>query len=215
MAKKAGAKAFLILPTLKMFKIAVKLDTTKSLDKKEKVVHKKHTAITLDDELYSIIALLQKDIEFISEPFRHIIEALDISYERLFNQIDKLLQSGVLRRFASILNHKKAGFSSNAMVVWQIDEQNAQAIGESAAAFSAVSHCYLRPTYKEWPYNLFTMIHASSPEELEETIQMIQAEIAHSAHMALHSIEEFKKVRILYFSEAFDIYEKEVLDEIS
>jgi len=215
LATKTKAKNYLILPTIKMFKIAVKLDTTKNKSIKEEVVQKTYTTIELNDEYYKIIEVLQKDIEFTKEPFRYIIDTLGISYERLFAVCEELLSSGVMRRFASILNHKKAGFGSNAMVVWEIDENMAGEIGKKAASFSSVSHCYLRPVYKEWKYNLFTMIHAQSSQELQKIIETIANEIEFKSNMILHSLKEFKKVRIVYFSNEFDKFEQRILNEIS
>ena len=207
-AELTNANDFLILPTLKMFKISVKLDTTKQLAHKEEVVKKTHKELDLTDEHYRVIELLQQDIEFINEPFLEMRNRLGITYERFFEIANELKDSGVMRRFASILNHKKAGFGSNAMVVWEIDEDRGDEIGKIAASFSAVSHCYLRPTFETWRYNLFTMIHASSSSELQNTIDLIASEITFTSNMILHSLQEFKKVRIIYFSNEFALWEK-------
>lgn len=207
-AELTNANEFLILPTLKMFKISVKLDTTKQLSHKEEVVKKAHKELDLTEEHFRVIELLQQDIKFINEPFVEMKNKLEMTYERFFELINELKESGVMRRFASILNHKKAGFSSNAMVVWEIDETKGDEIGQVAAGFSAVSHCYLRPTFETWRYNLFTMIHASSPNELQNTISLIASEIEFKSNMILHSLEEFKKVRIIYFSNEFAVWEK-------
>ncbi len=208
LAKKTKAKDFIILPTLKLFKISVKLDTTSKEEKQEEVVKKSFTDLTLTQYHYKFIKLLQKDIEFTSEPFKFIIDELGVSYDELFKVIEEFNSSGVMRRFASILNHRKAGFSANAMVVWEIDENNAASFGEKAASFSAVSHCYLRPQYPNWKYNLFTMIHGKSVEEVQETIDGIAKAIEFKDKMALYSSREFKKVRIVYFSDEFEAWEK-------
>jgi DNA-binding Lrp family transcriptional regulator len=199
---------YLILPTLKMFKISVKLDTTKQLSHKEEVIKRAHKELTLTDEHFRVIELLQQDIKFIDEPFLEMKDKLNITYEKFFELVNELKDSGVMRRFASILNHKKAGFNANAMVVWEIDENKGDEIGQIAASFSAVSHCYLRPTFTNWKYNLFTMIHAGSSDELQNTINLIASEIEFKSNMILHSLQEFKKVRIIYFSNEFLVWEK-------
>ena len=114
-----------------------------------------------------------------------------------------------MRRFASILNHRKAGFNANAMVVWDVAEgKEGEAIGAKAAAFSAVSHCYLRPKYANWPYNLFTMVHGKTHEETNGIIEEMAKEIPTSNYMPLYSTREFKKVRIEYFTPAFREWEE-------
>ncbi len=208
LASKTQAKNFIILPTLKLFKISVKLDTTNSQSQKENINTKNYKELLLNETHYELIKHLQKDIALVNEPFKAIIEELNISYETLFAHIQEFLEAGVIRRYASILNHRNAGFNANAMVVWNINENNAQAIGKEAASYSAVSHCYLRPKYENWPYNLFTMIHGKTKEETQSVIDNIANSIEHSSYMPLYSSREFKKVRIDYFSEAFYAWEQ-------
>ena len=208
LAKMTKAEDYIMLPTLKLFKINVKLNTTGKDEKKEKVKKVIHTDIELTPLHYELIKRIQYDIEFVSEPFAKIIKELDISYERFFEILQELQESGMMRRFASILNHRKAGFNANAMVVWDVNEEKGEDIGEKAAAFSAVSHCYLRPKYENWPYNLFTMVHGKTTEETNGIIEEMAKEIDSSAHMPLYSSREFKKVRIEYFTPNFETWEK-------
>lgn len=203
------ADDFIILPTLKLFKINVKLNTTGKDEKKEEVKRVQHKEIELTPLHHSIIRYAQNDIEFVHEPFKKIVDAIGIDYDTFFGALDELQEAGVMRRFASILNHRKAGFSANAMVVWDVDEQNGEMIGEKAAAFSAVSHCYLRPKYPNWPYNLFTMVHGKSEEETNSIIEEMAAEIDAKSHMPLYSSREFKKVRIEYFTPEFEAWEEQ------
>ncbi|MFA5233596.1 MAG: Lrp/AsnC family transcriptional regulator [Sulfurimonas sp.] len=209
LAEATGAEDYIILPTLKLFKINVKLNTTGNDEKKEEVKKVKHTDIELTPLHHSIIRYAQNDIEMVKEPFKKIVEALNIDYDTFFNALSELQEAGVMRRFASILNHRKAGFSANAMVVWDVDEENGEAIGEKAAAFSAVSHCYLRPKYENWQYNLFTMVHGKSTEETNAIIEEMALEIDSKSHMPLYSSREFKKVRIEYFTPEFEAWEEQ------
>lgn len=207
LAEATGAEDYIMLPTLKLFKINVKLNTTGKDEKKEEVKKVKHTEIELTPLHHAIIRAAQYDIEMIQEPFKAIIEELNIDYDTFFKILDELQEAGVMRRFASILNHRKAGFSANAMVVWDVDEEKGEAIGERAAAFSAVSHCYLRPKYSNWPYNLFTMVHGKSEQETNSIIEEMASEIDSKSHMPLYSSREFKKVRIEYFTPEFEAWE--------
>ena len=207
LAKATEADDYIMLPTLKLFKISVKLNTTGKDEKKEKVKKVKHTEIEMTPLYHAVIKRAQYDIAIESEPFKQTIDELGISYERFFTILVELQEAGIMRRFASILNHRKAGFNANAMVVWDVDAENGEAIGESAAAFSAVSHCYLRPKYANWPYNLFTMVHGKTTEETNAIIEEMAGEINAKSHMPLYSSREFKKVRIEYFTPAFEAWE--------
>jgi DNA-binding Lrp family transcriptional regulator len=214
LAKLTQADDFIILPTLKLFKINVKLNTTGKDEKKEKVKKVIHKEIELTPLHHEIILRVQYDIEFVSEPFKHIIDQLNIDYDKFFSILQELQDAGIMRRFASILNHRKAGFNANAMVVWDVDENKGEAIGEKAAAFSAVSHCYLRPKYPNWPYNLFTMVHGKTTEETNGIIEEMAQEIESKSHMPLYSSREFKKVRIEYFTPAFQQWEENIASQL-
>ena len=211
LAKKTNAVEYIMLPTLKLFKISVKLDTTGKDAKKEKVAKVKKQFIELTPLHHKVIALAQNDIPIVSEPFKETVKALGLTYEAFFGILNELKEAGVMRRFAGILNHRKAGFNANAMVVWDIDERKGEEIGRKAAEFSAVSHCYLRPKYANWPYNLFTMVHGKTTEETNAIIAEMALEIEHFSRRPLYSTREFKKVRIKYFSSAFEEWEDENL----
>ncbi len=208
-AKLTHAEEYIMLPTLKLFKINVKLNTTGKDEKKEKVKKVVHKEIELTQLHRDIIRLAQYDIDMVSEPFAKIVEEVGTDYETFFNILQELQEAGIMRRFASILNHRKAGFNANAMVVWDIDEEKGEAIGANAAAFSVVSHCYLRPKYANWPYNLFTMVHAKTTEESSEIIEEMAKEIPNKSYMPLYSSREFKKVRIEYFTPASEMWEEQ------
>ncbi|MFA6761291.1 MAG: Lrp/AsnC family transcriptional regulator [Sulfurimonas sp.] len=212
LAKKTNAIEYIILPTLKLFKINVKLDTTGKDEKKEEVKKVVHKDIELTPLHHQIIRYTQNDIEFVSEPFKKIVDALGISYEEYFKALGELQDAGVMRRFASILNHRKAGFSANAMVVWDVDEAKGEEIGAKAAAFSAVSHCYLRPKYPNWPYNLFSMVHGKTMEETNGIIEEMAKEVEHKSYMPLYSTKEFKKVRVEYFTPEFNEWEERYIN---
>ena len=207
LSKLTKADDYIILPTLKLFKISVKLDTTNKEAKKEKVAKKEFKKMDLDEYHYNIIKEAQKDIQIISEPFKEAVEKLNMSYDEFFDMLNQFKDAGVMRRFASILNHRRAGFNANAMVVWDIDETKGEQIGEIAASFSAVSHCYLRPKYPTWNYNLFTMIHGKTKEDTQAVIDSIAEEIEYKDKMPLYSSREFKKVRIQYFCDDFKSWE--------
>jgi len=208
--ERTGAEDAIVLPTLKMFKISVKMDTTGKRAKKEKLKKLAHKEIELTPRHISVIKELQKDIEVVSEPFKKATEKLGLSYDEFFAIAKELKESGVMRRFATILNHRKAGFGANAMSVWAVPEDKGESIGKEMAEFSAVSHCYLRPSYPNWPYNLFAMVHAKTQEECDTLIEEMAKESGLTEYGKLYSTVEFKKQRLVYFDDAFKAWEKEV-----
>ncbi len=205
--EQSSAEDSIILPTTKMFKISVKMDTTGKASTKEKVKKRAFKEIELTSKYIDVIKELQKDIEITKEPFKKIIDKLNISYEELFSIAKIFKESGVMRRYATILNHRRAGFNANAMSVWEAPEDRAEEIGKQLATFSAVSHCYLRPSYPNWKYNIFAMVHAKSEDESNALIEQMAKECGLTNYTKLYSTKEFKKERIIYFSDEFKKWE--------
>ncbi len=205
--EQTGAEAAITLPTLKMFKIKVQMDTTGRRAKKEKVQKRAHKELLLTDQHIAVIRELQRDIAVVEEPFQSSIEKLHMDENTFFALAHALEDAGVMRRFAAILNHRKAGFSANAMSVWSVPEAAGEAIGRQLAEFSAVSHCYLRPKYPDWPYNLFAMVHAKTQEACDALIDEMAAETGLKTYSKLYSTREFKKQRLVYFDDAFAQWE--------
>jgi hypothetical protein len=64
----------------------------------------------------------------------------------------------------------------------------------------AVSHCYLRPVYDDWPYNLYTIVHGRSVDECESIVADIAIDTGVEEKQALYPTREYKKARINLFS---------------
>ena len=81
--------------------------------------------------------------------------------------------------------------------------------GKRMAAFRGISHCYQRPTYSDWPYSVFTMAHGRSKEECDAILDAIADDDGIEQRATLYSSTEFKKVRMLYFTDEFTGWEQE------
>ncbi|KNY28057.1 AsnC family transcriptional regulator [Pseudobacteroides cellulosolvens] len=153
----------------------------------------------LNDLDRKIIRILQEDILLQKEPFKAIAKDLDINEDALLERIHSLKEQKILRRIGAILHHRKAGFSHNAMVVWVVPEERSEEIGKLMASFSQISHCYKRVTFRDWPYNLYTMIHGQSKEECEEVVCNIAKITGVNEYEILYSTKELKKTSMKYF----------------
>jgi len=158
-----------------------------------------------------IMKALQNDSPLIPQPFLEIAQAFGLNDTELFDFLAYLRRSGKMARFAGILRHRQIGYIANAMVVWQIPADRLLAFAEQAAALPAVSHCYERITFPDWPYNLYTMIHGTSRDDTERIIQALARQFGVTAFETLYSAVEYKKQRVDYFSEAFWEWEQNIL----
>ncbi len=209
MARETGTEDYVILKTEKLFKIGVKLSFSSVKEKEEKIERKKKKVdYNLTEEDKEIIKVTQNDIPLVSEPFKILAEEIDISEEKLLEKLNLYKEAGIMRRFAAILFHRKAGFKANGMTVWKVPEEKVEEIGYKLASYKAVSHCYKRTTNEKWQYNIFAMIHGKTKEEIEELVKEVSKEICIEDYKILYSTREFKKQRIKYFSEEFYKWEE-------
>jgi len=103
-----------------------------------------------------------------------------------------------------VMNHRTAGFKANAMGVWAVPEDRLDVLGPTMAGFALVSHCYRRPTYPDWPYSVFTMVHGQNGRDCEATIAAIRDETGIDDYALLWSVKEYKKTRVRYFTSEWD-----------
>lgn len=152
-----------------------------------------------DDIDQRLIAFIQADIPLESRPYQRIAQDLGISEDEVQARIHNLWDKGFLRRFGAVLRHQKAGYDSNAMVVWQVKPEQADEKGQILAGYGEVSHCYWRETPPEFGCNLFTMIHARSEGDLKDIVLRISRETELTGYTIIKSIKEFKKVSMTYY----------------
>jgi len=203
MASIDGVMKYRVLPTLKLYKIGVRLDM---VNEDAKMPEPTDNVKTLNPRKFNLterdkefIRELQKDLKVIAEPFKELAHTLGITTSQLFAKAKEYEHLGVMRRFAAILRHRDAGFTANGMVVWKVPDLKIDEAGNKLAAFPQVSHCYRRPVYPDWQFNLFSMVHARTIEAAEKiTVQMSES-IGIKDYKILFSSREFKKERVKYF----------------
>lgn len=203
-----GAEAMRMLPALRLFKIGVELD----LDGAGPAggvgygEAQRASPVPLTAREIEFVRAMQRDLPLVPEPFT----SSGFPMEELQQLSAAMRACGRLRRFSAVLQHRKAGFRANAMGVWIVRglEPEIVAAGETMARFPAVSHCYWRPTYPDWPYNLFTMVHGRTEAECESVLAEISRATGLTEYAALYSLREYKKARVEYFTEAEAAWER-------
>jgi siroheme decarboxylase len=205
LARETGAESVRQLPTLKLFKIRMDLEMegeTKDLAAAGVAEEPRELSpVELSDFDVAVIRELQGDMPVVPEPYRPTADALGVPVERLLDHLDGMRERGALRRVAAILFHRRAGFSANGMGVWKVPDERIAELGPRMAAFRGISHCYQRPTYQDWPYSVFTMAHGRSKEECDAILDAIAEGTGIEERATLYSSTEFKKIRLLYFTD--------------
>ena len=182
------------LPTLKLYK-------TSSADGAEAGSDDHHGEYTpLSPSEVECVRLLQQDLPLQPRPFDAMARNASVGADELLATAKLLLARGQIRRFCAAVPPRKGGFVASAMGVWVVPQEHADEYAAKLSQHRAVSHCYLRPVYDDWPFNLYTTVHARSVDECESVINDLAADTGLTRKQALFPTKEYKKARIHYFS---------------
>jgi DNA-binding Lrp family transcriptional regulator len=211
---KTGAESIRQLPTLTLFKINMNLEMEQGTEALAAAVDasppRELGPQPYDHTDIAVIRALQGPMVVTDRPYDAAAEEVGMATERLLDHLSGMVDRKLLRRVAAILYHRRAGFSANGMGVWRVPEGQVLEVGGKMAAVRGISHCYQRPTYPDWPYSVFTMAHGRSKDECDAILDRIADE--HHLHgedrAVLYSSTEFKKVRLLYFTDHYASWER-------
>ncbi len=180
------------LPVTQVFKLDVRFDLE---DDNETLLHDDYEIpgaepVPLRPEHKQVLGRLQRGVDVVSRPFDALDDAGAAPALRLLAELNTL---GVLRRIAAVVDHRKLGYATNVLLAVETPGESVVEAGRSLARFRTVSHCYERRTFDGWPYNLFAMLHARSPEQIERTIREFTATSDVRSYCLLPTVAELKK----------------------
>ena len=145
-----------------------------------------------------VLAVLQQGLPQSQCPYKDMARQIGIDTGRLLEILEDWKQQGKLRRIGAIVDHFKAGLGAGAMVVWQVEPERVTQVGEILAKFEEVSHAYERHKNKNWPYNVYTMVHAKSAEDVRQVVGRMSQACDISDYRILVTEKELKKVPPTY-----------------
>jgi DNA-binding Lrp family transcriptional regulator len=147
----------------------------------------------VDKETRTILGLASGDMGLVSEPFDVWARRAGVSPDRFIEVLTIALTGGAVRRFGAVLAPRESGMMANAMVAWEVGGDRAERAGKIMARFGSVSHCYLRQAAPDWPYTLYTMVHAKNDDILDETIRQIASDTGITSYVVMRTLRRFKK----------------------
>jgi len=155
---------------------------------------------SLTDIEKRILSVIQDGFPISQTPYKDIAGKAGISTKKLFSVLEDWKKQGKIRRIGAIVNHYKIGLAANAMVVWKVEPERVEKVGTILAGFEEVSHCYEREVGENWPYNLYTMIHGATAEDIEQTVARMSEACGVSDYRVLFTEKELKKTPPRYIT---------------
>ncbi|HLF23253.1 MAG TPA: AsnC family transcriptional regulator [Burkholderiales bacterium] len=149
----------------------------------------------------SLFAALQDGLPLVSRPHQAIADRLGLTEDEVLRRLRRLLAAGVVKRMGLIVRHHELGYGANAMVVWDVPDEQVGDVGRRLAAFKFVTLCYRRArSLPRWRYNLYCMIHGRDRETVERRIEALSrvAEMHGYPRTTLFSRRRFKQCGARY-----------------
>jgi DNA-binding Lrp family transcriptional regulator len=147
----------------------------------------------MDDIDLRLLKAVQDGVKLTNRPYQALGEGLGISEDEVVQRLKALVDKGVIRRFAAAIGHRALGIVANAMIVWNVPEEDVERIGGILASFDDVTHCYERIKHANWPYNLYTMVHSRSREDCVKIASQLSGVTGIVDYNILFSEREYKK----------------------
>jgi DNA-binding Lrp family transcriptional regulator len=147
-----------------------------------------------------LLVAIQDGLPLTRTPYADVAAEVGADVGDVVDATTRLLADGCIKRVGCVVNHVVTGFDANCMVVWDVPDDQLDDRGVAAGRLPYVTLCYHRPRRPErdWPYNLFTMIHGREADAVDEKIDELAAEHLQFPHERLYSTETLKQTGARY-----------------
>jgi len=190
---------FYNLPVERTFKLDARFDA----EDKDKVLLLGDVAenvdsrvIELNDFEKRVLEKLQ-NLELVPQPFDSLCDK-NLDIEKVLEITSSLIDKGLIKRIAAVVDHKKLGFLFNVLFVAKLEPHRIGRAGKKLAGFGIVSHCYQRHAAQGWPYNLYAMMHGRSMGQIQHILDKFVTDEAIEDFELLPTAAELKKKTVRY-----------------
>jgi DNA-binding Lrp family transcriptional regulator len=152
-----------------------------------------------------LMGTLQHGLALTPHPFARLGEQAGMDEPEIIATLKRWRAEGLIKRFGVVVRHHELGYTANAMVVWDLPDDEVERIGMALAAEPEVTLCYRRRRHApEWPYNLFCMIHGRARDEVEAAAASLRQRLGLTQvpYAVLFSRRRFKQRGAHYMPQA-------------
>lgn len=163
--------------------------------------------LTLPEQ--KLMGALQHGLDLVPRPFARLGEQAGLDEAEVIATLKRWRGEGLIKRFGVVVRHHEIGYTANAMVVWDLPDDEVERVGGLLAAEPEVTLCYQRRRHlPEWPYNLYCMIHGRERQGVERAVAELRGRfrLGHVPHAILFSRRRFKQRGAHYIPQAATIH---------
>ena len=155
----------------------------------------------LSDNERKVLCAIQHGLPRSLTPYKDMAAEIGTQTEDLLGILKQWQRNGKLRRIGAIVDHFKIGLGTGAMVVWKVESERVDEVGRIFAEQKAVSHAYERGITENWPWNIYTMVHAKNYDQLNQVIEQMSNQSGITEYCVLATEKELKKTPPTYIGE--------------
>lgn len=197
----------LFLPMVRAYRIDLGFDLRQSaalphVGERPAGTRARAVPVAVEDE--RLAALVEDGLPLIPRPYDAWAQALGRTPERIQQTMARWLEAGTLRRFGVVVRHHDLGICANAMTVLDVPDEVVDAEGARLAMQAGITLCYRRERHRDWPYNLYFMVHGQDRRAVSELIEqaIAQAGLSGRPRQTLFSGQRFKQTGGSYFRDS-------------
>lgn len=196
--REAGISKALYLATRRVVKIDARFAIERSSAGRRAALLREKTRVTrkkLSPAEIKTISVLNQPWPMHRRPFGVLAGKAGCSEDKLLGLIRKYAAGGLIRRWGAILSHRRIGLKANALVAWKVPAKQLAKVCSVLGQEVSVSHCYVRDTAPQWPYNVYCMLHGSARSDCLRKISSLAGKTGIKDKRVLFTLKEFKKTK--------------------
>lgn len=153
----------------------------------------------MDDTDRHIVAALQAGLPNSPTPYADVAAAQGLEVDELLARLARMVDEGIVRCVRAVLDQRLLGLAGNVLVAWRVEGGCVEKAGMLFASRDEVTHCVERPPAPDWPYTLYTMVHAPTEADCRAIVAAMAAESGVTEFVKLTTLRELKKTPPRYF----------------
>jgi len=154
--------------------------------------------VTTSDE--QLVRALQDGLPRVRRPFDELARQLGVGVDEVLARLAAMKADGRLRRLGAVVDQRRLGLAGNILVAWQVADDRLDEAGRWLAGRPEVTHVYRRPAGPEWPYRLYTMVHAATDTACAALVDAWARRLGAEDLRMLPTEREWKKSPPVYFA---------------
>ncbi len=188
-----GASRWIVLFSRRTFKLSVKFDLREGVSRSGPYAEVIEDPPRPEDlGINPMIPRLVRSLDIVERPYSTIASRVGLSEDEVVDLVKEMLSKGILADPGAALEGRNLGFTENAMVVMEGEDE--WRLCECASKLPYSTHVVLREPYPpgSWTHNCYFMVHATSRDKIKGIIDVVEDRCKPRSIIPIYSLADLK-----------------------